>query len=133
MLENELKDAFDGVSWQVSPAAAECLPGLPALSAEVIFYAAREAMRNAALHARPAASLASSAPLHLHVTLDWPDGLRLSIEDDGVGLGSHSATARAGSGQGLALHSTLMAVIGGSLALESVPGEYTRVVLRLPE
>ena len=54
VLEHELKDAFDGVSWQVSPEAAECLPGLPALSAEVIFYAAREAMRNAALHARPA-------------------------------------------------------------------------------
>jgi signal transduction histidine kinase len=129
VLENELKDAFDGVDWQVSPAAAEGLPGLPALSAEVIFYAAREAMRNAALHARP---VSSSTPLHLRVTFDWPAGLCLSIEDDGVGLGSKSAPARAGSGQGLALHSTLMAVIGGSLALESVPGEYTRVVLSLP-
>ena len=133
VLENELKDAFDEVSWQVTPAAAERLPGLPALSAEVIFYAAREAMRNAALHARPVASPASSTPLHLRVSLDWLGGLRLSIEDDGVGLGSNSAPARAGSGQGLALHSTLMAVIGGSLALESVPGEYTRVVLSLPE
>jgi signal transduction histidine kinase len=130
VLENELKDAFDGVTWQVSPAAAECLPGLPALSAEVIFYAAREAMRNAALHARPASS---NTPLHLCVSLDWPSGLRLSIEDDGVGLGANSAPTRAGSGQGLALHSTLMAVIGGSLALESTPGEYTRVVLSLPD
>ena len=129
VLENELKDAFDGVTWQVSPAAAECLPGLPALSAEVIFYAAREAMRNAALHARP---ISSNTPLHLAVTLDWPDGLRLTIQDDGVGLGSNSLPPRSGSGQGLALHSTLMAVIGGSLALESTPGEYTRVVLSLP-
>ena len=129
VLDNELKDAFDEVNWQVSPTAEECLPGLPALSTEVIFYAAREAMRNAALHARPAAS---SAPLRLSVTLDWQAGLLLSVEDDGVGLGSNSAPARAGSGQGLALHSTLMAVIGGSLALESAPGEYTRVVLRLP-
>jgi signal transduction histidine kinase len=129
VLENELKDAFDAVSWQVSPAAEECLPGLPALSAEVIYYAAREAMRNAALHARPASS---SAPLRLCVSLDWQAGLLLTIEDDGVGLGSKAPTA-AGSGQGLALHSTLMAVIGGSLALESAPGEYTRVILRLPE
>jgi signal transduction histidine kinase len=128
VVENELKDAFDGVSWQVSPSAEERLPGLPALSAEVVFYAAREAMRNAALHARPSSS---TAPLHLHVSLDWPAGLRLSVEDDGVGLGSHPPSA--GSGQGLALHSTLMAVIGGSLALESAPGEYTRVVLSLPE
>jgi len=128
VLENELKDAFDGVSWQVSPAAEERLPGLPALSAEVVFYAAREAMRNAALHARPSSS---TAPLHLLVSLDWPAGLRLSIEDNGVGLGSRPPSA--GSGQGLALHSTLMAVIGGSLALESSPGEYTRVVLSLPD
>ncbi len=133
VLENELKDAFDGVSWQVTPAAEARLPGLPALSAEVIFYAAREAMRNAALHARPAASLASNAPLRLTVILDWPAGLRLSIQDDGVGLGPHAAPSRAGSGQGLALHSTLMAVIGGALALYSEPGEYTRVVLSLPE
>ena len=77
------------------------------------------------------ARLASSAPLHLAVTLDWPAGLRLTIQDDGVGLGSHPASP--GSGQGLALHSTLMAVIGGSLALESAPGEYTRVVLSLPD
>jgi hypothetical protein len=34
---------------------------------------------------------------------------------------------------GLALHSTLMAVIGGSLVVESVQGEFTRVELRLPE
>jgi len=127
-LENELKDAFDEVTWQVSSAAEERLPGLPALSAEVIFYAAREAMRNAALHARP---VSSSAPLHLRVTLDWQTGLLLSVEDDGVGLGTRAPSD--GSGQGLALHSTLMAVIGGSLALESAPGEYTRVVLSLPE
>jgi nitrogen-specific signal transduction histidine kinase len=38
-----------------------------------------------------------------------------------------------GSGQGLTLHSTMMAVVNGSLALESSPGAYTRVILRLPE
>jgi chemotaxis protein histidine kinase CheA len=39
---------------------------------------------------------------------------------------------QAGSGQGLALHSTLLAVIGGSLSVESEPGVYTRVRIRLP-
>ena len=38
-------------------------------------------------------------------------------------------TGCAGNGQGLALHSTLMAVVGGSLALETMPGQGTRVVL----
>jgi signal transduction histidine kinase len=40
--------------------------------------------------------------------------------------------ATGGSGQGLALHSTMMAVVGGSLSADSVPGEYTRVVMSLP-
>ena len=35
-------------------------------------------------------------------------------------------------GQGLALHSTLMAVVGGTLSAESLPGKYTRVKLTLP-
>lgn len=34
--------------------------------------------------------------------------------------------------QGLALHSTLMAVIGGSLALSSQPGQRTCLALELP-
>ena len=37
-----------------------------------------------------------------------------------------------GSGQGLTLHSTLMAVIGGSLTVSSHPGQYTRLRLELP-
>jgi signal transduction histidine kinase len=37
-----------------------------------------------------------------------------------------------GSGQGLALYSTLMAVIGGSLTVTSHPGQYTRMTLELP-
>jgi len=31
------------------------------------------------------------------------------------------------------LHSTMMAVMGGSLVLERVPGLPTRLILRLPE
>jgi chemotaxis protein histidine kinase CheA len=33
----------------------------------------------------------------------------------------------------LALHSTMMAVIGGFLSVESAPGQYTRITLELPE
>jgi len=126
VLEHELKDAFDQVSWQVSPEAEQRLPELPPLNAEVFYYAAREAMRNAALHARKPGA---SSPLHLSISLDWPAVLQITIQDDGAGLPATSMSG-SGNGQGLALHSTLMAVIGGSLALESVPGQYTRVVLR---
>jgi signal transduction histidine kinase len=70
------------------------------------------------------------------VLLAWHDGLEIIVEDDGVGLGTAGAGrangANGGSGQGLALHSTMMAVIGGSLSMDSVPGKYTRVLLSLP-
>ena len=35
-------------------------------------------------------------------------------------------------GQGLALHSTLMAIAGGSLLVESTPGQMTRAELVMP-
>jgi signal transduction histidine kinase len=36
-------------------------------------------------------------------------------------------------GHGLALHSTLLAVIGGSLSITSAPGEFTCVTLFVPQ
>jgi signal transduction histidine kinase len=116
--QEELNGAFDEVTWQIDPAAQEHAGLLPPLTAEVLFYAAREAMRNAARHARPAGS---QVPLHLHVKISWKDGLEILVADDGVGL--ESAAASGGSGQGLALHSTLLALLGGSLSIESPPPE----------
>ena len=55
------------------------------------------------------------------------DRFHLTIEDNGVGVGETS-----GGGQGLALHSTLMAVAGGSLLLESMPNQMTRAELVMP-
>jgi nitrogen-specific signal transduction histidine kinase len=54
--------------------------------------------------------------------------------DDDNHEGDHDQNGRrnGGSGGGLALHSTLMAVVGGTLSTESVPGDYTRVSLVLP-
>jgi signal transduction histidine kinase len=128
--EADLASAFDGVTWNVDAGAEGDLRGLPPLTAEVIFYAAREAMRNAARHGR---SAGNAKPLHLRLSASCADHLTLTIEDDGVGLRLDSAAATdGGSGQGLALHSTMMAVIGGSLAVESQAGAYTRVMLSLP-
>jgi signal transduction histidine kinase len=93
----------------------------------VIYYAGREALRNAARHARPENARHT---LRLSLSGRWNGGLEIVIEDNGVGLGESRTR---GSGQGLTLHSTMMAVVNGSLALESTPGEHTRVILRLPE
>jgi signal transduction histidine kinase len=126
----ELGNNFDGVTWQVVPQAEQRARNLPGIPAEVLYYAAREAIRNAARHARRTGG--EPAQLHLTARVDWDAGLQIQIEDNGVGM-PPAGKAAPGNGQGLALHSTMMAIIHGSLALESAPGKYTRVKLWLPE
>ncbi|MBV9865841.1 MAG: hypothetical protein JO316_10845 [Abitibacteriaceae bacterium] len=133
-VNEELNHAFDEVSWQIDPPAEQHAQAIPSLTAEVLFYAAREAMRNAARYGR---GDNTHQPLHLRVSIAWNgcsprQCLELVVEDNGVGLEAASP-ANGGSGHGLALHSTMMAVVGGSLATESVPGQFTRVVLTLPQ
>ncbi len=127
-VDRELGSAFDEVVWEVLPEAEQRARSIPPLTAEVLFYAAREAIRNAARYGRDHDRV---APFHLRLGMIWRDGLELTIEDDGVGMGGASP-ADGNSGQGLALHTTMMAVIGGTLAVESIPGVYTRVTLTLP-
>jgi signal transduction histidine kinase len=122
----ELAAAFDEVTWEVPGELVARARSMPALAAEVLFYAAREAVRNAARHGRGGAE---GRPLRLHVTAAWDaEGLTVTVEDNGVGLVAEEDS----SGRGLALHSTMLAVVGGTLALASEPGAYTRVSLSLP-
>jgi signal transduction histidine kinase len=129
----EFPRVFDTVSWDVSPEAEARARALPPLAAEVLFYAAREAVRNAARHGRGAA-LDRPLRLGLYLQAVEPESLVLTVEDNGPGLPAEpaAATPSSGAGQGLALHGTLLAVVGGALALESAPGAYTRVRLTLP-
>jgi signal transduction histidine kinase len=127
-VEHEWGGAFGRVSWEVEPKAERALRSLPPLTAEVVFYAAREAIRNAARHGR---SDDRGQPLHLRFSALWREGIEIRVEDDGQGITEAAAPAD-GNGHGLALHSALMAVVGGTLAVESRPGAFTRVVLALP-
>jgi signal transduction histidine kinase len=130
----ELASAFDQVEWKIEPEAERCARALGPLAAEVVFYAAREAIRNAARHARGGDP---GRALRLTIAAGWEQGgpatpgLALTIEDDGVGMAT-AVPAVGGSGRGLALHSTMLAVVGGTLTTESRPGAYTRVRLTLP-
>jgi signal transduction histidine kinase len=124
-VDEELSGAFDQVTWDVHPQVEHKTRELSPLSGEVVFYAAREAIRNAALHGRVA-----NRSLNLRVIMCWNGGLEITIEDNGAGLGAGGSL---GSGHGLALHTTMMAVIGGSLTVESQPDEYTRVIIVLPD
>ncbi len=126
-VETEFARSFDGVVWNVDEEAAEQASSLPTLTADVVFYAAKEVVRNAARHGRGGEP---SRPLRLRLGAAWLDGLHLSIEDDGVGIAS---TEPADSqSHGLALHSTMLAVIGGSLATGRDAGRGTRVTISVP-
>jgi signal transduction histidine kinase len=157
IIETDMEGSFDEVTWDIQALGEEKLEEVPALVGEVLFFASREAIRNAAQHARRDDS---QSRLCLSISLKYQNGLVITIEDNGTGftsdtqleyvdVGSPQPTDESGdppvlsnkpmysndggSGQGLALHSTMMAVIGGYLIVESTPGEYTRIVLELPE
>jgi len=123
-VSGELRGCFESVTWNVPSDVEQRARQIQSLAVEVTFFAAREALRNAARHANPVDTLA------LTITANWEKGLEIIIEDNGVGPVEHHSGS---SGQGLILHSTMMAVIGGSLALERAPGSPTRLILRLPE
>jgi signal transduction histidine kinase len=146
VLEGDLAGEFSAVKWQVDQGAAEALGRFPLLVSEVVYFAGRELLRNAARHGRGGDS---ARPLHLTVALEQNDGLRLVVEDDGVGL-SHragqgyltpSGAPRAdgqghlagGTGSGLRFHSAMLAAVGASLEVGSCPGCGTRGVIVFPE
>jgi signal transduction histidine kinase len=126
-IDNEYSSFFDTINWQVSDHATQITQSVTPYVSNVLFHATREAVRNAAYHARQSESGCS---LNLTISMTWQDGLMIKVEDDGVGF--NQATMDGANGHGLAIHSTLMAIIGGSLSVESIPGKYTRIILHLP-
>jgi signal transduction histidine kinase len=127
LVESELRGSFDRVDWQISQQAEDQAALLPSSAAEVLYYAAREALRNAAEHGRGSAQQRS---LQVMISAEVGEEFTLTIADDGVGLDNHAPTQ--GSRSGLALHSTLLAVAGGALSMESQAGRFTRVSLSMP-
>ncbi|HEX8236048.1 MAG TPA: ATP-binding protein [Abditibacteriaceae bacterium] len=133
-VSQEFKNAFESIEWCINDSAEKQSQNVSSLAAEVTFYAAREALCNAARYGR--GSDAARA-LHLRIQVQSGRELQITIEDDGVGIARHEYSDGAGhnaggSGQGLILHSTMMAVAGGQLSTESIVPHGTRVVLLLP-
>ncbi len=126
IVENDFATVFDVVRWEISSEVEAAAKTLPTLTAEVVFYAVREVVRNAAKHGRGSKE---ERPLSLTITMQYTDQLAITITDDGVGLGNSETS---GSGQGLALHSTMMAVVGGSIVVDTAAYQFTRVTLNVP-
>ena len=67
----------------------------------------------------------------LTVEIQVQDEVQITIQDNGIGVAPDKDDT-AGTRQGLAIHSTLMALIGGELAVESESGSFARVRLVCP-
>jgi signal transduction histidine kinase len=100
---------------------------LPLFASEVMFYAAQEAIRNAARHGRGSNA---QRQLHLDVAVRQNAGVQIVIGDDGVGRAANQANGEPGSG--LRFHSTMLAVIGGTLSVEDRSGGGTLVTIEMP-
>ena len=141
MVEVEFATAFSGVTWAYEDSAVATAARLRPEAAETLYYTARELVRNAAKHAaarrRPrAAPPAGGGSRGRRGAIPLvSDRQRRRLGAWGAGRSGppvHSGQGACRNGQGLALHSTLMAIVGGSLALESAPGQMTRGLLTLP-
>ena len=130
-LEHDFRDAFESVEWRVDESAARRITrDVPPFVAEVIFAAAQEAIRNAARHGR---GDDGARPLRLTLEMNWLEGLRLVVRDDGVGVAASSGQGNGGTGSGLLFHSTMLAVVGGWMRVESAAGRGTAVIIVVPE
>lgn len=128
MVEREYGNEFSSVGWETDPEAEARAAGMPPLTGDVVFYAVREIVRNAARHGRGGDPRRA---LNLRLEVRWRGGLALEIGDDGVGALDQGRADEAG--HGLALHSTMLEIIGGSLSVERRPESGTQAAIFLPE
>jgi signal transduction histidine kinase len=112
----------------VSDSANDRCKKLPLFVSEVIFYAAQEAIRNAARHARGGDT---SRKLNLSVSIESDPDLKIVIEDDGVGYNRQDTKGNE-SGSGLIFHRTMLTIIGGTLSIEDRSGAGTQVIIEVP-
>jgi signal transduction histidine kinase len=121
LLTGDLAGEFREAAWHVDPAAAEKTRQMQPFAAEVVYFAARELLRNAARYANGGQEHRPRVTICLD---EVAEGLRLVIEDDGVGMaaalgGKASEENSAGAGSGLRIHSAMLAAIGASLEVSS--------------
>ncbi len=108
---------------RVTVDASEKLPTLPAAVEVAAYHIGREAITNAARHAR---ARLCRVRLAFEGTSERPE-LRLDVTDDGAGLPEERT-----AGVGLSSMRERAEELGGTCTVESPPGGGTRVLARLP-
>lgn len=123
VLKREFEDIFNNISVDIDTDLENKVKKIPYHISEVIFYAVREAIRNASKYAF---TEDKKADLKIYF-----DKNKLIIEDNGKGISTQNISK--GAGEGLKIHSTMLAVIGGSLSIDSKENHFTRVSISIPE
>lgn len=98
---------------------------LPPAVETTLYRVAQEALNNVVRHAK--ATL-------IHVTLDRIDGvIQCRVRDNGAGFNPAAAASQPGErGFGLAAMRERLGTLGGSLRIDSVPGQGTDLVMTVP-
>lgn len=132
LVETDYAGQFTGIHWQVGAQAEVFVRELPLFVAQVVFFAAQELIRNAARHGRGGQP---GRALQLQIVVEAVDGVRLSVQDDGIGfqpaLWPDTEPAAEG-GQGLRFHSTMLAALGARLEVTSSPESGTTGTIHIP-
>ena len=134
-VERDFEGVFAQVAWEIDDAAAEQTNELSEVTLEVAYFAALEAVRNAARHASGGDP---TRMVSLRIRLERDDDLWITIQDDGVGPGVRARVAQgragilAGTGSGLLFHRTMLGVLGGTLEVSTAPGGGALVRIGLP-
>jgi two-component system, NarL family, sensor kinase len=104
----------------------EDAPSNGAGSDALVYRVASEAIRNVRAHA-------DASRVRVSVARPQVEIVRVVVEDDGGGFGPEVRDRRAGEGHlGLSLLEDLARQAGGSLTVQSSPGQGTRVELEAP-
>ncbi len=118
----------DGVVWSMA-----------GVEAPLVAMAREEELREVLLNVLENARHAAATRVEVRATRE-PEHVRLEVQDDGEGIPAavlprifepHFSTRTSGSGLGLAISRRMVEGWGGEIAIASVPGEGTTVLLRL--
>ncbi len=131
LLELDFSASFSHLVFDASETAEGMARRIDSLTAETTYYAVRELLRNAALHSAgndPQRAVSVSLTL---ASIE-PGILTIFVEDDGVGQKTACVSGSGGTGEGLRLHSAMLAATGGSLEISQAASGGTRAAVRVP-
>jgi signal transduction histidine kinase len=129
MIAREYPASFTEVEWQMDEGFENQLQERKETAREVLFYASREVIRNAAKYAHPAGDELVRPSLKISCTID--PTLEVIVEDNGQGITQPYPSGELGRGQGLFLHHLMLTIAGGNLVRETEVGKYSRFRLSL--